>query len=189
MTRGQSWLTDKVEVRPSAAHNKGVFANRPLKKGERVAVFGGDVMRADDIQKLPEQLRAYALQIEERFVLADARGLEPEDSDFFNHSCDPTCGFKGQLFLVAMRDIGVGEEVTFDYAMVLSPLVGNSTVFDMECTCNAPNCRRRVTQNDWRIPELRRRYQGYFSQYLQDKIDAEEATAVRGTSTSADTTV
>src|SRR5262245_16254096 len=177
MTRGQSWLTDKAEVRLSSAHHKGVFATQRIGKGERVAVFGGDVMRVDDVNELPERLRVYALQIEERFVLGDKRASDPEDSDYFNHSCDPTCGFKGQLFLVAMRDIGAGEEVTFDYAMVLSPLAGNTVAFDMACRCNAPNCRRRITGNDWRIPELRQRYRGYFSQYLQERIDADETTS------------
>ena len=32
-----------------------------------------------------------------------------------------------------------------------------------------------ITRNDWRLPELRRRYAGYFRRYIQDRIAAEGA--------------
>jgi len=110
------------------------------------------------------------MQIEERFVLGPA-GTEPEDTDFFNHSCDPNCGFKGQVFLVAMRDIRAGEEVTFDYCMTVSASVGSDMVFEMDCACGSPHCRKRITELDWMMPELQLRYKGYFSPYIQDKIE------------------
>ena len=37
--------------------------------------------------------------------------------DFINHSCDPNCGFTNANTLVAIRSIGPGESITFDYAM------------------------------------------------------------------------
>ena len=166
-----SWMSDKVEVRGSPAHGRGVFARDPLARGERLAIFGGDVMLIDEIKDLPEPLRGYPMQIEERFVLGARSAGEPEDTDFFNHSCDPNCGFKGQLFLVALRDIEAGEEVTFDYAMVVSRSVHSDIVFEMACHCGAPLCRRLITEDDWMRPDLQRRYRGHFSQYLQDKID------------------
>jgi hypothetical protein len=43
----------------------------------------------------------------------------------------------------------------------------------MQCVCGSEKCRRKITEEDWRLPELRRRYKGYFSQYLQEKIDNE----------------
>ncbi len=45
------------------------------------------------------------MQIEERFVMGVKSDKDTEDTDFFNHSCNPNCGFKGQIFLAAMRDI------------------------------------------------------------------------------------
>jgi len=33
-----------------------------------------------------------------------------------------------------------------------------------------PDCRGKVTFNDWKIPEIQKRYDGYFSWYLQEKI-------------------
>ncbi|MEW6666156.1 MAG: SET domain-containing protein [Thermodesulfobacteriota bacterium] len=166
-----SWLNEKLEVRPSARHSKGVFAKQKIPKGERLAIMGGDIMWIDEIKNMPDELSDYPMQIEERFVLGSRSATEPEDTDFFNHSCDPNSGFKGQIFLVALRDIPEDEEVTFDYAMILSKSIGSDIVFEMECHCGAANCRRIITENDWKLPELQDRYKGFFSQYLQEKIE------------------
>jgi hypothetical protein len=62
------------------------------------------------------------------------------------------------------------EEITFDYAMVVSESVGSDFVFELECKCGSSNCRNKITENDWKLPEIQKKYHGFFSQYLQDKI-------------------
>jgi SET domain-containing protein len=170
---GTSWVHPALAPRESPIHGRGVFSTSRLRRGERLAIFGGEVMLIDEIDSLPEELQDYPMQIEERFVLGSRGERAPETADFFNHSCNPTCGFKGQIFLVAMRDIEAGEEVTFDYAMVVSKSVGSSIVFEMPCRCRAAACRGVVTEEDWRMPALRARYRGYFSQYIAERIAAE----------------
>lgn len=165
----RSWLNTKLEVHDSITHGKGIFASETIPQGERLAIFGGDILPIDAIKQLPPPLCEYPMQLEERFVLG-CYDNEPEDTDFFNHSCAPNSGFKGQVFLVAMRDIAPGEEITFDYAMTISASVGSDVVFAMTCHCGAPNCRGSITEDDWRRPDLRQLYQGYFSQYIQDLI-------------------
>jgi len=166
-----SWMNPGCQVRDSFINQRGVYAVVPIAKGERLAIFGGDIMTIDDTFKLPEQFRYYPLQIEERFMLYMRNPLSPEDTDYFNHSCSPNAGLHGQIFLVAMRDIAVDEEITFDYCMSLSEFTGSSSVIEFDCSCGAPGCRGRVTQKDWRIPELQQRYRGYFSLYIQEKIE------------------
>jgi hypothetical protein len=69
--------------------------------------------------------------------------------DFVNHSCDPNCGLDfrdGRVFLVAVRVIGAGEEVSFDYATSttregLSFFPG----WRFSCLCGARNCRGEVS--------------------------------------------
>ena len=129
-------------------------------------------MSIDEINNLPERLQEYPMQIEERFVLGSRKAQKPEDTDFFNHSCEPNSGFRGQIFLVAMRDIEKDEEITFDYAMVVSESIGSDIVFEMKCNCKATSCRKTITENDWKIGSLQHKYRGYFSQYIAEKIDA-----------------
>jgi uncharacterized protein len=168
-----SWVSPKVEVRKSDIESKGVFAKENIKKGERVTIFGGSVMLIDEINNLPEEMQYYAFQIEERFVLGNKTSV-PQDDDYFNHSCDPNVGFRGQIFLEAMRDIKKGEEITFDYAMTISESVGSDIVFEMECNCGSKNCRKIITENDWKNPQLRVKYKGFFSQYIEEKIQKEK---------------
>jgi hypothetical protein len=67
-----------------------------------------------------------------------------------------------------MRDIQPGEEICFDYAM------SDTMPYDeFQCECGAPNCRRSVTGSDWQLPELQKRYAGYFSPHVQRRIDAQ----------------
>jgi uncharacterized protein len=174
-----SWLHPHLEKRCSATQGCGIFAGTDIRKGERLAIFGGKIMLIDEMYQVPEEMQRYTMQIEERFVLGPA-GTIPEDTDFFNHSCDPNSGFKGQVFLVAMRDIRAGEEITFDYAMTVSESVGSDMVFRMDCACGSPRCRKTITEQDWMLPGLQERYKGYFSQYIRDKIERPDENHFRG---------
>jgi SET domain-containing protein len=170
MSIKHNWLNPGLEVRNSKIGGRGVFAKENIIRGTRLAIFGGKLMFIDEIRNLPEHLKEYTMQIEERFILGPPQNsTEPDETDFFNHSCEPNSGFKGQMFLVAMRDITKNEEITFDYAMVVSESVGNDFVFEMECKCGSGNCRKKITEYDWKLPELQKKYYGFFSQYLQEK--------------------
>ena len=165
-----SWLNPHLEKRNSDTQGSGIFTKADIRKDERLAIFGGKIMLIDEMYQIPEIMQRYTMQIEERFVLGPAT-TTPEDTDFFNHSCDPNSGFKGQVFLVAMRHIKAGEEITFDYSMTVSESVGSTMIFKMDCACGSACCRKTITEQDWMLPELQVRYKGYFSQYIQNKIE------------------
>ena len=84
-----------------------------------------------------------------------------------NHSCEPNCGLVGGTLLVAMRDIEVGEELCFDYAMCDA-----SDYDEFACLCGTPGCRGTITGADWRDPVVQAKYMGYFSPYLMRRIAA-----------------
>ncbi len=147
---------------------KGIFAKEEIKAGEKLAIFGGRII------PVAEEIGDFGIQIDENFIIngmdVHSSPDDYEDSFFFNHSCSPNAGIKGQIFLVAMRDIRKDEEVTFDYAMCLHETEG-AEPYRLECHCGKPNCRGIITDNDWKIPELQVKYDGWFSWYLQDKIN------------------
>ena len=64
-----------------------------------------------------------------------------------------------------MRDIEPGEEITFDYAMT------EVSMKRMPCRCGSIGCRREISGNDWMDPVLQERYRGYFSTYIQRRIE------------------
>lgn len=164
-----SWMNSKLEVRESLLGGLGVFARAEINANELLAIFGGHIITASD------EIGDWPLQVSENMVIGHPPGREDADdpSNYFNHSCSPNAGLKGQIMLVAMKNIFAGTEVTFDYAMVLHPSVGCSP-YKMECSCGAPNCMGMITDEDWRLPELQSHYDGWFSFYLQEKIDSQK---------------
>jgi hypothetical protein len=82
-----------------------------------------------------------------------------------NHSCEPNVGMGGNVLLVSMREIAAGEELTIDYALFLG-----DPGFAMECRCGTAACRGVVRGTDWMRTDLRERYRGWFSWWLQRKI-------------------
>lgn len=161
-----SWINPKLEIRETGKYGKGVFVKENIKKDERLAIFGGYVMTLDEEEKLPKEISDLAHQIDDNFVIGVKEEKEIQDVDNFNHSCNPNAGFKGQIFLVAMKNINAEEEITFDYAMVL----GGDEPYSLECLCGKENCRKAITNNDWKLPELQKKYKGYFQWYLEEKI-------------------
>ncbi len=162
---GKHYLSPKLEVRANPDKGGfGVFSVEALLTDEVVAVWGGYIVTAEQLGTLPHETQQHSAQIEEGLYSATIG--EPETADFVNHSCDPNLGLRGQITLVALRDIQPGEEVCFDYAMT------DSTSYDeFECHCGSPDCRKVVTGNDWKRPELWAKYAGCFSPYLQRRID------------------
>ncbi len=164
-----NWLSNKCDPRTSESHGTGVFAKEDIKKDELIAVFGGHIMERSERDMLPESVRYLALGIDEDMFIGPKDVSETDDADWFNHSCEPNAGIFGQIMLVAMRDIKSGEEITFDYVMTCSQKTEKRILF--ECTCESANCRREVTNHDWKRPELQEKYKGYFSPFVQRNID------------------
>ena len=163
-----SYLSSKLEGRPKAdGSGNGIYSLEPIKKGELVAVFGGVVYEWDAFIHLPDRERSLCIQVEDRHFLVPRPIGE---GDYVNHSCNPNAGLSGQIGLVAMRDIKIGEEVCFDYAM------SDTMPYDeFECGCGSSNCRGKISGNDWQKPVLQKRYAGFFAPHVQRKIDAQRA--------------
>ena len=163
-----SYLSSKLEGRLKADESgNSIFALEPIKKGELIAVFGGVVYEWETFIHLPERERMLCLQVEDRHFLVPRPIGE---GDYVNHSCNPNAGLSGQIGLVAMRDIQIGEEVCFDYAMC------DTMPYDeFNCLCGASTCRGSVSGSDWQRPELQKKYAGYFSPHVQRRIDARRA--------------
>ena len=108
-----NWLTPKAEARPAGDKGWGSFAIEPIAAGETVAAIGGWVTDRATLDAMSSDRVARSIQIDDDlYLVADET---PEPGDMLNHSCEPNAGLRGSSLLVAMREIGVGEEITFDY--------------------------------------------------------------------------
>ena len=162
-----SWMSPKLEVRDTEKYGKGVFAREGIKKDESLAIFGGYIMTLEEEDSLPKEINDLAHQISDNLVIGINNPGDLQTVDFFNHNCEPNAGFHGQIFLVAIRDINIDEQICFDYAMTL----GGDESYSLVCLCGSENCRKVITNSDWENSELQEKYKGYFQWYLQEKIN------------------
>ena len=166
-----SYVSPLLEARTSHT-GSGIFALQPIAPSAVLIVWTGRILTAEQtlpLMSTPD--KHYILQIGDGFYQTPLQAYR-EPADWTNHSCHPNAGFGAQspVCLVAMRAIGVGEEVTFDYGMCET----DERLWEpMECMCGSAQCRGWITANDWRDqPQLWERYQGFFSPHVQRKIDA-----------------
>jgi uncharacterized protein len=165
-----SYFSQKVEVKTSPIHGKGLFALEPISTGEIVCVKGGHVFTREQLRDVNALLGPAEVQVAEHLFIGPLTVEERESSMIFsNHSCDPNIGVKGQIVFVAMRDIAPGEELTHDWATT------DDDTYEMECACKARNCRGIITGQDWRKKELQKKYRGFMSSYLEEKIARESS--------------
>src|SRR5262249_36947142 len=117
--------------------------------------------------ELGRELGPAEIQITEDLYIGPATKREREGGMMhLNHSCEPNLGLQGQVVYVALREIAADEELTFDYAM------NDDEPDEMNCRCGSRLCRGTITGRDWQKPELQRKYDGYFSWFIQRRIDA-----------------
>ena len=159
------WLTESARVVRVDEENSGIQASRRIEADELIAAFGGVITLAAQLDSLEEWQRKRSIQVDDTVFLTSLQLDEP--GDLINHSCNPNAGLRTSVTLVAMRTIEVGEAITFDYAM------SDSVPYDcFECFCGEETCRGTINGTGWQDPVLQERYRGYFSPYLQRRIDA-----------------
>lgn len=169
-----SWISPKtVKAESSPIHGLGFFAVEDVKKGEVLTIKGGHIIDKHTLEANKHIIRDCELQITDYHYIAPLTEDEFRGSMVYcNHSCEPNLGMAGNVVWVAMRDIKAGEEITCDYSMYFS-----NPNYTMECNCQTPSCRHHISGNDWQIQSLQQKYAGYYSWYVQQKINNTLAAA------------
>ena len=163
-----TWFSAKIEKRQSGIHGRGLFAREPIARDEIVIVKGGYVLTEAQRDAVSLELGPAEIQITEDLFIGPTTPAEREGGMMhLNHSCEPNLGLQGQIVFIAIREIAVGEELHIDYAMT------DDEPYEMVCGCGAASCRQVVTGFDWKNPEIQSRYDGYFSWFIQRRIDGQ----------------
>ena len=137
----------RIQVRRSGIHGKGVFARVPILEGERIIEYTGKVITWKQAQ------RAHPHDPSDPnhtffFHIDDKRVIDGNDhgnsAKWINHSCGPNCEadeVDGRVFVNALRDIAPGEELNYDYGLILEGRLTAKVKKMFECRCGAPQCR------------------------------------------------
>lgn len=146
-------MKEKFVVKDSDINGKGVFASSRIKKGETVCFMSGEEISIEEVKNKyeEEELKEnYPLQVGEETYIAMKHPY-----DYINHSCDANSAIVEKGRLIAVKDINVGEEITYDYSLTEwtdDSLWGNeyeeSWTMECECKCGVKNCRGIIKEFD-----------------------------------------
>ena len=137
----------RIQVRRSAIHGKGVYALRDIAQGETIIEYVGEVISWAQAQARhphdPHQPNhTFYFHIDaERVIDARTRG---NSSRWINHSCDGNCQAvqrQGRIFITALRDIAAGEELHYDYGLIVDGRLTQKLKAEYPCWCRAQACR------------------------------------------------
>lgn len=160
------WFSPGLVVGRSPIHGRGVFVRASVPSGSVLIRFGGYFLplsaRYED-----RVIPSTAIGVSKQVVLAEVQGASKDLSDYLNHSCQPTAGFKDAITLVAAQDLVTGDEVTVDYAYWEAD---ETWQLRTACTCGAFNCRVHVTGVDWRREEIRARLSRWASPFIRRRL-------------------
>ena len=135
-------------IRSSKIHATGCYTTTPIKKGAKVVEYTGDRLTVDQADELYDGcFETYLFGLTDGKYVIDGDGV----AAFINHSCDPNCEvdeIEGKVWILAMRDIAAGEELSYDYN-----LYDGDDDDIAPCACGAKNCRGSLFSDE----ELSRR--------------------------------
>ena len=147
MLAGAKLYKARVESRDSRVHGRGVFALVDLKAGETLVEYVGEIIDWEEALNRhphdPEQPNhTFYFHIDEtRVIDANVNGNRAR---WINHSCDPNCEASeeaGRVFIRSLREIKAGEEIFYDYGLVIDEPLSDELKADYPCWCGAELCR------------------------------------------------
>src|SRR3954469_1837039 len=164
----QVWVMPHCIVGASSIAGRGLFAGADVAAGDLVLRLGGHLVTTAELEALIAEANAAGRYVDTITVHEERHLVLPDSTivHFAHHSCAPNLWHDGALDVRARRDVRAGEELTIDYGTN-----SGAPGFAMDCTCGAPECRGRITSDDWRITDLQRRYDGHWVPALARRID------------------
>ncbi len=136
--------SDPFIVRSSAIHGRGAFATRAVRAGGRIGEYVGKRLTDAEAERQATQRDGHTMLFEvARDVVVDG-SQQGNAARFINHSCAPNCEsvVRGQrIFLVALRPIASGDELGFDYNLIIDGPYRWVWTARYRCRCGAPRCR------------------------------------------------
>jgi SET domain-containing protein len=147
----------------SGIHGSGVYARIAIPsthviieyRGERITKAESDRREEARLQRIRRghDSCTYIFHLNARHDLDARRG--GNISRFINHSCQPNCHSelkRGRIWIVAIKDIEPGEEITFDYGFAFRDRADNP------CRCGSAQCVGYIVAENqrWRLRRLKR---------------------------------
>jgi len=149
----------RIQTRRSGVHGKGVFALTDFAKGETIIEYVGEIISwKEALRRHPhdptDPNHTFYFHIDETHVIDALYG--GNSSRWINHSCKPSCEpdeENGRVFIKAIRDIKAGEELNYDYGLVIDAPMTKELKLEYPCWCGAKKCRGTLLSSTSEFPK------------------------------------
>ena len=134
-------------MRRSDVHGNGVFALQDLAEGETLIEYKGEVINwKEALRRHPhdpaQPNHTFYFHIDDgRVIDGNVKG---NDARWINHSCEPNCEADetdGRVFIKALRNIAAGEELNYDYGLIIDEPYTDKLLAEFPCWCGSEQCR------------------------------------------------
>jgi SET domain-containing protein len=149
----------RIQTRRSGVHGKGVFALVDIPKGETLIEYVGEVISwKEALRRHPHDPKdpnhTFYFHIDDKRVIDALYG--GNSSRWINHSCSPNCKAKevdGRIFIKARKDIQAGQELSYDYGLVIDAPLTEELKAEYPCWCGSKKCRGTLLSSTQSLPE------------------------------------
>ena len=136
-----------IVTRKSGVHGNGMFVVAPVAEGQHLIEYIGQ--RIDWKEALRRHPHDPAQPNHTFYFSLDGgdcldANVGGNDSRWINHSCAPNCEadeLHGRVFIKALRNIEKGEELFYNYGLVIDEKYTKKLKADYACWCGAAKCR------------------------------------------------
>ncbi len=154
-------LPANLRLGRSGVHGYGIFARDFIAQDTKIIEYVGERITKAEAQRREDRRLARREAGEDGCVyvmeLNQRHDIDGEVSwnlaRRINHSCGPNCvvlNFSGRIWVVALRDIGAGEELSYDYGFEYADWRKHP------CRCGAKECAGYIVDKAqrWRVRRL-----------------------------------
>jgi len=137
----------RIQMRRSDVHGNGVFAVDDLAEGETLIEYKGEVISwKEALRRHPhdptQPNHTFYFHIDDGRVIDG--NVNGNAARWINHSCEPNCEadeVNGRVYIKALRNIAAGEELNYDYGLIIDEPYTPKLLAEFPCWCGSENCR------------------------------------------------
>lgn len=152
-------MPTRIVTRRSAIHGNGVFASTDIPAGTRLIQYKGRLRSHERTDEMypdgADTGHTFLFVLNDDYVI-DAN-VDGNSARWINHSCAPNCEAvvvendngdrrRDRVFIESTRDIRAGEELTYNYGIVLEVRHTKQMKRIWACRCGARKCTGTMLQ-------------------------------------------
>jgi SET domain-containing protein len=136
-------------VKRSTIHGNGVYAARKIPAGTRLIEYTGEIINSAEADRRhpvnpDDPFHTFFFAVDNDRVIDGGTELG-NDARWINHACEPNCETEetddGRVFVVSLQPISRGEELFYDYGLVIDARLTKKLKNEYKCLCGSKHCR------------------------------------------------